>query len=123
MYMRGSLQILSQQFNIISYTMLLFTTADFGISLYHIVVAVLLSTLYVFRYLGITTRPPNFLRKWFVSDDTKGKEESIPGFEPLSTDSGPIVETESRFSKSWWTDDQIFQLERRAIFSKVTPSA
>ena len=29
------------------------------------------------------------------------------------------VEKESRFSPSWWTDEKTFQLERRAIFSRV----
>src|SRR5204863_460988 len=32
----------------------------------------------------------------------------------------PTVSKESDFPDSWWTGDEIFELEKRAIFSKVS---
>jgi hypothetical protein len=37
----------------------------------------------------------------------------------FSRDVPVTIEKESRFSADWWFQDKIFQLERRAIFSKV----
>ena len=38
---------------------------------------------------------------------------------PLSQPTAQVIEKESIFSADWWCHDNIFQLERRAIFSKV----
>jgi hypothetical protein len=38
---------------------------------------------------------------------------------PFSQPTTQVIEKESIFSADWWCHDNIFQLERRAIFSKV----
>jgi hypothetical protein len=38
---------------------------------------------------------------------------------PFAKASALSIEKESTFFTDWWCDDNIFQLERRAIFSKV----
>ncbi len=40
----------------------------------------------------------------------------ITSVDPLQ----PSVSKESDFPDSWWTGDEVFELERRAIFSKVS---
>ena len=101
--------------------------ASLDVSLYPITIAVILLTVYAFPFFGLTIRNFSLLYKWFLDDGAKGKEQraerTTSAFGLSSKELGPIVERESRFSLGWWTYDHIFQLERRAIFSKVAPSA
>lgn len=40
--------------------------------------------------------------------------------EQSDNNSSPMVTKESEFPNNWWNGDDIFNLERKAIFSKVT---
>lgn len=56
------------------------------------------------------------LQDWLLpSSETKHHNEKI-GFENLETTVQPVVPT---YTIDWWKNESLFQLERRALFSKV----
>jgi hypothetical protein len=97
--------------------------SNLDIYLYHIALAAILLTACAYRFLGLTIRSFPLLQYLFFRDHTKDKEQrsgrTKSALSLSSGDFGPIVEKESKFSTSWWTSNDVFQLERRAIFSKV----
>jgi hypothetical protein len=49
------------------------------------------------------------------STANSGTSTHVTSVDPLL----PTVSKESDFPDSWWTGDEVFELEKRAIFSKV----
>lgn len=53
------------------------------------------------------------------SADTQSQD--TPPYKLVDPSSEASVSKEAAFTRSWWTDEFLYDLERRAIFSKVTP--
>lgn len=75
------------------------------------IVAILI-TIYVFSSLRISFDTLTFRSFYLPSKRRPTKVELIQETET-------VVEKESPFSLTWWNGDDIYQLEHRAIFSKV----
>jgi hypothetical protein len=90
-------------------------------AVYSITVVFILFLVYHFpshRFEKLFPKSNLFSRTW---------QETAPEVEP-STKKHAVVESDApsgskqKYNKSWWSDEKQFQLERRAIFSKVRTS-
>src|SRR6266542_5209552 len=90
-------------------------------AVYSTIIVFLLLLAYHFPYHRFEKLSPKsiiFSRTW---------HETAPEDKP-STKKYTVVESDApsaskqKYDKSWWSDEKQFQLERRAIFSKVRPS-
>lgn len=67
-------------------------------------------------------------RAWArLQPSTKGKIPKTNLAEPAGSDAGPqdasqAVDKESEFPADWWSGEGVYELERRAVFSKVCTS-
>jgi hypothetical protein len=68
-------------------------------------------TLSNLRFEAVSTRFSSILGK-----SKKGESKLLISPETAATDASVLP---AELSSKWWTDEEIFQLERRAIFSKV----
>lgn len=89
--------------------------------LYSIGIAVILLLVYTFPYFpyfyaeSFLGKLVPVFQKWFA----KSKIQTLQGSDDAIQPEDPILEKVSQYSASWWSDENIYKLERRAIFSKV----
>jgi hypothetical protein len=89
-------------------------TVDLSIY-YSLALGILLTAAYTFSKLPFETVSAKI--KSAVGKSHKGELER-PG-SPYETDNNNATIPTPKLSPGWWTDEEIFQLDRRAIFSKV----
>jgi hypothetical protein len=87
----------------------------------------IISIIFIFLYaiLSVKLMKSSFpcLKFWVSGSDTRNEQHlmkrtstsAVPSPQPTAQ----VIEKESIFSADWWCHDNVFQLERRAIFSKV----
>lgn len=90
-----------------------------------LVIAVIFLIIYTFSLFKLATKTfPDqrvSLAESSMKDELQLFKSKTSDVADFSHDSAPTIENESIFSTEWWCHDHIFQLERRAIFSKVFP--
>ena len=91
--------------------------AVLGVSLYSAGIAILLGSVYAFKFIRIE----NYLTKLVLhlSAWLKIGPGKLDLQNQLPIQTTKTVPEASEYTSSWWTDEKQFQLERRAIFSKV----
>lgn len=103
--------------------------ASLDVSLHPVAITIILLTVYACSFFGLVARTLTLLQRVILQGQVlyegvrvkeQRSERTAPSVNHLG-DFETIVHKESKFSASWWTDDQVLQLERRAIFSKVRP--
>jgi hypothetical protein len=89
-------------------------------------IMVILLVMYAFSLFKLLAKKFPDPRIWFAGHGMKdGKQlfKSINSIAAASSQESVItIKREPTFSSDWWYHDHIFQLERRAIFSKVLPN-
>jgi nitrite reductase/ring-hydroxylating ferredoxin subunit len=91
-----------------------------------LVITVIFLILYAFSLFKLLTKTFVYLRIWHAGYGIKDGQRLLKTITSSAARSSQAptltIEKESAFSTDWWCHDHIFQLERRAIFSKVLPS-
>jgi len=86
-------------------------------------ITVILLVMYAFSLFKLATKTLPDLHIWLAGHgigDGKQLFKSINSIDAVSSQEPAVtIKTEPTFSPDWWYHDHIFQLERRAIFSKV----
>lgn len=89
-------------------------------------ISIVLIILYAILSVKLMKSSLPCLKFWVSGSDTRVEQQLMKRTSssavPLSQPTAQVIEKESIFSIDWWRHDNIFQLERRAIFSKVPSS-
>lgn len=98
--------------------------ASLDVSLYSVGLGIVLIVVYIFPSFHIQRifgKVSWIFNPWLHDPRDKIKGEAIEAVELSQASENPhqTIEKVSQYSSSWWTDEKIFQLERRGIFSKA----
>ncbi len=93
--------------------------ASIDIPLYFLAVAILLLSIYAYPRLHPFLKDIPVVSAWLPLSEDKTPTSKVSHDTGLEIKTA-LVEKEPEFSASWWTDPQLYELEKRAIFSKVT---